>query len=137
MPQSERIRTIYLYLLSLIGIVMVVIGSSGFVSMALKAFVFTQADDERFLYREMPPKPYGVASARSLGEGEIVFRDTIQARRYQEALDDYLDRRERVDPATAQRHRDAANNLSFILIGLPVYLYHWRIIRRDQAERDT
>ncbi|MBK35066.1 MAG: hypothetical protein CME26_05990 [Gemmatimonadetes bacterium] len=133
MPQSERIRTIYLYLLSLIGIVMVVIGGSGFVSMALKAFFFTQADDERFLYREMPPKPYGVAQAQSLGggEGEVVFRDSIQARRYQEALDEYLDRRERVDPATSQRHRDAASNLSFILIGLPVYLYHWRLIRRD------
>ncbi len=101
--------------------------------MALKAFVFTQADHERFLYREMPPKPYGIAPARALDEG-IVFRDTIQARRYQEALDAWLERRESVDPATSQRHRDAAQNLSLILIGLPVYLYHWRLIRRDQAD---
>ena len=101
MPQSERIRIIYLYLLSLIGIIMVVIGGSGFVSMALKAFVFTQADDERFLYREMPPRPYGIASAQSLGESEVLFRDSVQARRYQESLDTWLERRE---SSTLPRH---------------------------------
>ena len=137
MPQSERIRTVYLYLLSPIGIVMVVIGASGFVSMALKTFVFTQADDERFLYREMPPRPFGAEPVHQLAEGEILFRDSVQARRYQKSLDAWLDRREKVDPATAQRHRDAAQNLSLILIGLPVYLYHWRLIRRSQPQSNT
>ena len=36
-----------------------------------------------------------------------------------------------VDPITSKRHRDASINLSLILIGLPLYLYHWGFITRE------
>ena len=40
------IRTIYLYLFALLGLVLLTIGSIRFVDMALRAFVFTKADQE-------------------------------------------------------------------------------------------
>lgn len=30
----------------------------------------------------------------------------------------------------SQRQRDAAQALAFIIIGLPIYIYHWRIVRK-------
>ena len=39
----------------------------------------------------------------------------------------------RIDPVRARREREAARSLAMILIGLPLYLFHWRIIRREGA----
>jgi len=40
------IRTIYLYIFALLGLVLVIIGGVRFVDMGLKAFVFTKAEEE-------------------------------------------------------------------------------------------
>ena len=133
-PRITLIRATYLYLLSLIGIILVLIGGSGFVSMGLKTFIFTQADDEQRMYREMPPKPYGVSPAERIdGEARAVFRDSAMQKQYEEDYEAWRERRKSIDPVTARRHREAASNLSFILVGLPVYLYHWRLLRRDRV----
>ena len=137
MPKISLIRAIYLYLLSLIGIILVLIGSSGFVSMGLRTFIFTHADDEQRLYRERPPKPYGLPSAERIdGETRAVLRDSNAMRQWEEDYEAWRSRRNTIDPVQARRHREAASNLSFILVGLPVYLYHWRLARRDRVGED-
>ncbi len=35
------------------------------------------------------------------------------------------------DPVKSQRQRDASFNLAMIIIGLPLYLFHWRIIKKE------
>lgn len=132
MAGNTVIRAVYLYLLSLIGIVLVLIGGSGFVSMGLKTFIFTQADDEQRLYREAPPKPFIEPADRIDGESRAVFRDSLRMEEWERDYEDWKKRRDSIDPVAARRHREAATNLSFIIIGLPVYLYHWRLIRRDR-----
>lgn len=55
------IRTIYLYLFALLGLVLLTIGGVRFVDMGLKAFVFTKAEEEvRLIYDQVPPIPYSV-----------------------------------------------------------------------------
>ena len=41
-----------------------------------------------------------------------------------------------VSYVTVKRHRDASLNLSLILIGLPLYLYHWRTIKKDTKKKE-
>jgi len=136
MPRIILIRATYLYLLSLIGIILVLIGGSGFVSMGLKTFVFTQADDEQRMYREMPPRPISPAE-RIDAESRAVFRDSALKEQWEEDYEAWRERRKSIDPVAARRHREAASNLSFILVGLPLYLYHWRLIRRDHAGEEN
>jgi|AP95_1055475.scaffolds.fasta_scaffold149845_2 hypothetical protein len=138
MPRISLIRAIYLYLLSLVGIILVLIGGSGFVSMGLKTFIFTQADDEQRMFREMPPRPYGVSPAERIeGESRALFRDSATKKQWEEDYEAWRERRKSIDPVAARRHREAASNLSFILVGLPLYLYHWRLIRRDHAGEEN
>jgi hypothetical protein len=40
------------------------------------------------------------------------------------------ERRAKIDPVTVRRHREASQSVDFILIGLPLYLWHWLIIRK-------
>lgn len=136
MPRITLVRATYLYLLSLIGIILCLIGGSGFVSMGLRTFVFTQADDEQRMYREMPPKPYAL-SERIDGEARSVFRDSLALRQWEADMAAWRERQKNIDPVAARRHREAASNLSFIIVGLPLYLYHWRLIRRDRVTRNA
>ncbi len=106
--------------------------------MGLRTFIFTQSDDEQRMYHEMPPKPYGISPAERIdGESRAVFRDLLLKKQWAEDYAEWREIRKSVDPVTARRHREAANNLSFILVGLPVYLYHWRLIRRDRTNLES
>ena len=132
MERRSFIRVLYLYLFALLGLVLLTIGGVGFVTMGLRAYVFTEADSQDRLYREIPPRPYALPEAeRLLDAEELSAEERTKLRRYLEAAEAWERRREDVDPVTAQRHRNAAENLALLLVGLPLYLYHWRMIRRE------
>jgi hypothetical protein len=108
-----------------------VIGSIGFLNMGLKAFVFTKADEEmRVNYAQ--PIVYPIEKIEKLQSNETLSTDEKQ--QIEQMLKDYKDwkdRTEKVDYVTSQRHEDASLNLALILIGLPLYFFHWRIIKRE------
>ncbi len=132
MPQHPLIRTIYLYLFALVGLILLTVGGIGFLNMALKAFLFTDADKERILYDERPPIPFKLQTLERMTAKDELTED--EATRLRSMLEDYEaweQRRKEVDPVKSRRHREAAENLAFLLVGLPLYLYHWRQIRSD------
>lgn len=115
MKKDSIIRTIYLYIFALLGLALIIIGSVRFLDMGLKAYVFTKADQElRYDYRVPSPKIEGE------GEGDTVECPELMSNQ------DYI---------TSRRHKDASINLSLILVGLPLYLYHWGLIRRESREK--
>lgn len=133
------IRTIYLYTFSLVGLVLVVIGSVQLVNMGLKAWVFTKADEEQRMWSKQPPMPV-VAEKRieaiTQNSKEVTFTDEEKT-----AMGEWLVtyknwkiQQEKFDPITSQRQRETAGALSFIIVGLPLYLYHWRVIKREKSE---
>jgi len=106
MKKDSIIRTIYLYIFSLLGLALIIIGGVRFIDMGLKAYVFTKADQEMEYDYRAPSKLEG---------------DTIEC---PELIS-------RADNITSRRHRDASINLALILVGLPLYLYHWGMIKRE------
>lgn len=141
MGRYPLIRTIYLYLFALLGLALLTIGGVRFVDMALKAFVFTQAEEEQRIYQKQPPfLPMGVEKIAEieegkakLKEGEIALTESEKAVLGQWIRDynNWQARSRQFDPVTSRRHRDASMNLALILIGLPLYLYHWSVIKRE------
>ena len=137
MARSGWVRTIYLYLFALLGLVFIAIGAIRFLDLGLRTFVFRQADAmERW---EQPPFP---ALTRRPGELDtLADRAQLTAeekRVLREAIAEYQrweQRRSRINPVTARRQRDASSSLALILVGLPLYLYHWRTIKREAEER--
>jgi hypothetical protein len=136
------IKKIYLYVATLIGLVMLIIGCANFINMGLKAYVFTQADEQYKLESERPPyEPRFLEEKRDVivADSETVTVELTKEEKYQlqqffEEYDAWEERNETLDVIKTQRHRTAATNLSLILVGLPVYLYHWMIVRRKKDE---
>ena len=102
------IRKIYLYLFSLVGLVLVVSGSVQLINLGLRTFVFTQADTQ-------VPYPQSVPAVK-----DSALPSDQDMARYQERQ------------VAGQRQRDLVGALAMIIVGAPLYLYHWATVNREK-----
>ena len=112
------IRLVYLYLFSLVGLVLIVIGSVQMINLGLTAWVFKQADQISY-YPYQQPKVV-------LDDGLTVV-DAEEVERIEKERIEY-EERER----DSRRQRTASNALAMILVGAPLYFYHWRLIGKSK-----
>ncbi len=116
MNKYPLIRRIYLYLFAFIGLVLITIGCVRLVGLGLKTYVFKEADIY-YSYPMAKPAPIqeaGTTTAREPLEEEIKAFEEKQRR--------------------SNRQREAAESIAFILVGVPLYFYHWRVIKKDKQE---
>ncbi len=132
MQHYSFVRTIYLYLFSLLGLVLLIIAGVRFLDMGLKAFVFTKADEEQRFYKMQPPMPIAIEKVQVAIDGKELSEDERnQMKQFLADYEKWKNENDKFDPVKSQRQRDASFNLAMIIIGLPLYLYHWRIIKRE------
>ncbi|PIS34638.1 MAG: hypothetical protein COT37_01625 [Parcubacteria group bacterium CG08_land_8_20_14_0_20_43_9] len=125
------IRTIYLYLFALIGLALLITGTVRLVNMGLKALIFTKADN--YLRMEAPPiAPVGMERIEELQDGVQLSEEQLSM--IDNWLEDYQAWQKNVsgnEGLISSRQREASTSISLILVGLPLYLFHWSIIRRE------
>lgn len=138
MKKHSLVRTIYLYLFALLGLVLLTIGGVRFLDMGLKAFVFTKAEEEqRLMYKQPPYVSYPLQRIEQLqDEEELSEEEKSTIKQWLADYKDWKERRSKIDYVTTRRHRDASLNLALILIGLPLYFYHWGIIKRELKKQE-
>ena len=143
------IRTVYLYLFSLVGLTLMVIGAVRLIDLGLKTYIFTEADAPSALH-EMPPYP---APIRMVGTPAKGFTDgtdadsiaingdialTSEEKELLEAWKrDYTDwesRRSKINYIKSQHQREASSALAFLIAGLPLYGYHWMRVTRERRK---
>lgn len=134
MNHYPLIRTIYLYLFTLLGLALLVIGGVRFADMGLKTFIFTKADkQQRFMEKQPFYAPYPAERFEKSEESITEFSDQEKAeiRQWLVNYKNWEKEKSEIDSVSASRHRDASMNLALILIGFPLYIYHWRIIKKE------
>lgn len=142
MNKTIIIRTIYLYLFSLVGLVLVIIAGVRFIDMGLKAWIFTAAE-QSVNYRAMPPEPVFMSGKESAGailecEEECGFTDGQKQsiERWLADYDAWQNQEKNIDYIKQDRQRTAANSLAMLIIGAPLYAYHWRLASRRKKEEE-
>ena len=143
MSKHSLVRTIYLYIFSLLGLVLLIIGGIRFIDMGLKAFVFTQAEEEeRLMHQQVPPIPNFISESgetqQNIQKGESVCLSSEEKTILNHWLTAYREwqaKQSKIDFVRVKRQKNASINLALILIGLPLYLYHWHIIRREMENQ--
>lgn len=138
MTQSFKnvVKTIYFYLFALIGLVMVVVASVQLFNLGLKTFVLKEADKEQYIYRAQPTMPYfNEKSMTALTQDKNLTEDDRQAvKRWLADYKQWEETSKKIDYVKASRQRDAALSLSLIFVGLPLFFFHWSVIRKDKQE---
>jgi hypothetical protein len=141
MEQYPLIRKIYLYLFSLIGLILMVIAGVQLINLGLKVFVFTQIEKQDTAYQGMPScGPFSAEKVSSItSQPNQADKITVQITASEQEqmklwLTDYKtweENQKSYDPIKASRQRDAASSLAMLIIGLPLYMYHWRLARKE------
>lgn len=96
------IRLLYLYLFSAIGLIVSVIGTVQLVDLGIKVFVFQGADKYEYIRPKMVDEP------------QVTYDEELK-----------IQARESV----RNRQRQVSTAVAMILVGFPLYLYHWRKIK--------
>lgn len=125
------IRAIYLYLVTAISIVLVLISTIGLIRLALNEYVFDVKGFEEIdgywecgetgLSREIT-KPLIVGEATV---AEEIFTEEEKAKCIAEA-----DERRELQHINDLK-RDLVNWLSMFIVAVPLYLYHWGVIKKE------
>lgn len=100
------LRLLYLYLFSFVGLLITVIGGIQIVDLTLKTYVFKVTE---YSYYSEPMPAEG-------GKSLVSAEDSLKRNQQEESN---------------QRKRQLSNSLAMIAIGTPLYLYHWKTIKRD------
>jgi hypothetical protein len=143
MKRHPLVRTIYLYLFTLVGLTLLTIGVVQLVGLGLKIYVFPMAEEE--LYKPVVPllvpgESTGEATADDIQKmAEVCQSESSLSKEQQDLLgswlEDYQEQKESrlgsEDIKMIKRQRTAAWALALILIGLPLYLYHWLTIKKE------
>ena len=107
------IKKVYLYLVSLISLVILVIASIILINLALKTWVFPKADNN-----------YYTAYCPTISE---TTPDGMEISKPRECTDEQYAR----DQRASQKQRDAAQALAMIIVAAPVFYYHWKLARKE------
>jgi hypothetical protein len=106
----ELLKKIYIYIFSAVGLVLVIIGSVELINLGLRAYVFTQADITHEYLISQP----------MLSTEKSIQPDETQRIAYEK------------ETRTSTRQRQAANAVALLIVGVPLFVYHWRIIRKER-----
>ncbi|MFH1457434.1 MAG: hypothetical protein ABIF17_05025 [Patescibacteria group bacterium] len=144
--KNPIIRTIYLYLFSLVGLAMLVIGATMLINLGLKAWIFTKAD-EQDIYESRPAVIYlKDPDLKSVEELKLCENKCELTALQREQIDNWLvdyntwqNTEKNLDPGKyvqSNRQRQASTAISLILIGLPLWLFHWFTIKKDLRKKE-
>lgn len=116
------IKKIYLYAVSLISLIILVVAAIMLINMALKAWIFTKADDAYYY----PVKPYCAVTTNADGSTIEPTDPACTDPNYeQKMMEEERNRR------SAQRQQNASQAIAMILVATPVFLYHWNLARKE------
>lgn len=107
MTKNSIIRTIYLYLFAVLGLALLTVGGVQIINLGLKMTVFRQADNT-FISR---PLAIAIDPDKAVEEEKVAV--------------------EEINYVTQNRQRQASMALALLIIGLPLYLYHWSVIKKE------
>ncbi|NMB48114.1 hypothetical protein GYA13_01550 [Candidatus Kuenenbacteria bacterium] len=143
--KNPIIRAIYLYLFALVGLGMLVIGASMIINLGLKAWVFTQADQQD-KYNSQPIPVYLSSDMKTAQEIKVCSDKCELTAEQKEQVNSWLAEYKKWEEqeknsdqniwVVRNRQRQAATALSLILIGLPLWLFHWSVIKKDNKKED-
>lgn len=123
------IRNIYLYLVCAITLFMFAFAAVELVNLALRTWVFTKADQMNYAY---PVKtPDGYCSFAKDGNRVCPPAPAEELQKINEQNKKQAD-----ENRAAQRQNDLVRNISMLIIAIPLFAYHWFVIRRDKKNED-
>ncbi len=120
------IRFIYLYLITAITFIVFIIGAVNIVDQSLKSFVFNVEE-----YDYTRPVVAAIECERFLeSDDEEAYHDCLDKQKQ-------ASEQENKSRFTNEAKKRISIGIAQVLVALPLWIFHWRIIERDRRERKS
>lgn len=120
---GKTLKIMYLYLVSLICVIVFVIGAVILINTALKAWVFPV--DNVYYYG---PMSVDNCSAQILKDSKL-FETPDNCMKYYEE--------QQVKEATNQRNMDLAQGVAMTVVSLPIWLFHMYLAKKEKKQGEV
>ena len=139
MTQKEHfpiIRTIYPYIFALVGLIIVITGSIRAFTMGLEVFVFKAADQqEKINYARPMSVPYVEGLKEDKDTESFTEEEQEAIRSWLADYEEWKIESENFDYVDARRQKDMSSILASVMVGYPLYLYHWNLIKKETKKK--
>ncbi len=124
--KSRTIKSLYFYVVSFVALMMVVWATANLINIALKTWVFTKADE--YTYRvACPTMPYYNDKGIEISDPAIKEQRIKDCEKQEE-----INRENEKQNKVSRMQADIVRDISMIVVGLPLFFIHWRIVRSKE-----
>lgn len=128
--KGKIIKSLYFYLVSFVALMMIVFSAADLINTALKTWVFTEADKNFYSIPDMCGSINGMTPL-GMRQDSTTNTDTIREDcKKQNEINEKQQETNRI----AQRQMNIVRDISLIVVGIPLFLIHWRILRRKDED---
>lgn len=130
------VRTIYLYLFALVGLTLITVGTVRLVDLGLKTYVFEKADQQFYTIPGPQLRPNSEVELQTLVE-ECKNSEALSQKQsdflssWSEDYEEWKQKQGADEKLESRRQERAASSLAWLIVGIPLFLYHWGVIRRE------
>jgi hypothetical protein len=121
----KTIKSIYFYLVSFVALMMVVFSTADTINIALKTWVFTAADKDMYYGRSACEVPMPENANPDQKVTATITKENCEKQKEEDLKQQEASR-------LAQKQRDVVRDISMIVVGIPLFLIHWRIVRSKE-----
>jgi len=134
--QAGVIRTSYFYFVSLAALIMIVISAGVLINTGLKTWLLPNTSENNKRYVEVPPlskiENQGVNSIINCAdECDFTENQVALAQGWDEDFDSWSDASGSYNSVQNQ----ASTSIPYLLIGIPLFWYHWSVTRKESKLR--
>ncbi|OGE81103.1 MAG: hypothetical protein A3H72_01490 [Candidatus Doudnabacteria bacterium RIFCSPLOWO2_02_FULL_48_8] len=104
---------------AIVGLVLIIIGAVSLINLGLKTWIFTKADDAMCYYGPRYAAPMKEIGTTGQTQEEL-DRQRAEDERYCKEV-----------TRPAQKQTQAAMAIAQLIVGIPLFGYHWMIIRKE------
>ena len=128
---SRTIKSFYFYVVSFVALMMIVWSSADLINVALKTWVFTKADDNmyydgRAACATLPAPVPDPKSTTPVISKEQMIKDC--------EMQNEISIKQQEISRVATRQANIVRDISMIVVAIPLFFIHWRIVRRKDED---
>lgn len=132
------IRKIYLYLFSLVGLILIIMGSVGLINLGLQLTFFRDALEYKYGYVQLP-YPYFLDDLKfdeTINKIELTNEQKQSLERWKNDYENYKQKAEKIGyiPYIADT---LTRSIALLIVGIPIYIYHWGVIKREHNKEEN
>lgn len=130
--KASVIKSIYFYLVSFVALMMVVFSTADMINMVLKTYIFTKAN-QPYYYKPLECQ-IGTASSEVAIDDTSAPKTTIKYTPEECTRLEEENMKQQRESMIADNQRNAVRDISMIVVGIPLFIFHWGFIRKRKDE---